>query len=327
MLTNQLIYGKVVLTIFIFGWLSLRLDSFSLPCSRVLLHKVLKVTSWSPNILWPSSLNLMCSILLIRNIAHNHEETFRGACCERLLIPPVNWCLLLLPHPFSSLRCRFPLIEFPRLGPGYLELETGVPGWLFVCDIFIRAQTQQWWPGRRLRLVAGGYWAQGMAMRYSISNIINNRNDFHDHELRQFAWSQVLTVHHSASNDLWYSIFTWVLLSVYPADATQKIEKMMLISSAQIFIPDLSSGASITSEIWAQTNSYPLQEGARGMFDTFQVWEGGWGHLGDTHHIPRWHLSPPCWPLHTLDILPILEISISQWLIISQTQHCWHKLC
>lgn len=148
-------------------------------------------------------------------------------------------------------------------------------------------------------------------MRYSISNIINNRNDFHDHELRQFAWSQVLTVHHSASNDLWYSIFTWVLLSVYPADATQKIEKMMLISSAQIFIPDLSSGASITSEIWAQTNSYPLQEGARGMFDTFQVWEGGWGHLGDTHHIPRWHLSPPCWPLHTLDILPTLEISIS----------------
>ena len=64
---------------------------------------------------------------------------------------------------------------------------------------------------------------------------------------------------------------------------------MMLVSSTQIFIPDLSSGASITSAIWAsQTNSYPLQAGARGMCDTFHAGEGTWWW-----HSPRWHLSHP----------------------------------
>lgn len=173
MLTNQLIYGKVVLTIFIFGWLSLRLDSFSLPCSRVLLHKVLKVTSWSPNILWPSSLNLMCSILLIRNIAHNHEETFRGACCERLLILPVNWCLLLLPHPFSSLRCRFPLIEFPCLGPGYLETGDWSPR-LTICLWYIYTSSDTTMMTRP-QTAASGRWLLSTGDGHALLNFKHNQ--------------------------------------------------------------------------------------------------------------------------------------------------------
>ena len=93
---------------------------------------------------------------------------------------------VILPHLFQWTWRRFPLIASPaRATRVYLDW---VPGWLFV-GIFIRSyRHNNDHQGRRLRLVAGGYW-DWMAMRYSISNIINNRNDFHDHELRQFAWS------------------------------------------------------------------------------------------------------------------------------------------
>ena len=96
---------------------------------------------------------------------------------------------------------------------------------------------------------------------------------------------------------------------------------MMLVSSTQIFIPDLSSGASITSAIWAsQTNSYPLQAGP-GECATHSM--RGRGPDGDT---APGDICPILLTSAHIGNLPTLEISISQWLIISQTQHCWHSL-
>ena len=131
------------------------------------------------------------------------------------------------------------------------------------------------------------YWAQGMAMRYSISNIINNRNDFHDHELRQFAWSQVLTGHHSASTVLWYSVITWCLLTRHKTCLKRWCSVHQLKYLYRIYHQEhpshLRSEHKQILTPYRKTPGECLKNSMRG-----------------THgrHIPRWHLSPDAdlWP-------------------------------
>ena len=115
----------------------------------------------------------------------------------------------------------------------------GLPGLsprLTICrDIYSKLDTTMitrvgdcgWWQ------VATGDW---MAMRYSISNIINNRNDFHDHELRQFAWSRGshcsarLTTHHFSRRQV---IQCWIfpidlLMSCWKYFEIQYVRKISL---------------------------------------------------------------------------------------------------
>ena len=149
-----------------------------------LLHKVLRVTSRSP------------------------------ACCDPR---PWTWCAATFDkkywsQPWMDIQIlkesnkSHSSLSFEVIPPSPLSMNMekvsancvsrpghpGLPGLsprLTICrDIYSKLDTTMitrvgdcgWWQ------VATGDW---MAMRYSISNIINNRNDFPDHELRQFAWS------------------------------------------------------------------------------------------------------------------------------------------
>ena len=223
----------------------------------------------------------MWSILLIRIIAHNHEGTLRGVCLINLL---ANWSLLPFLIITLQWQCRFPLIEFPRLGLCYLE--TGVPGWLFVSDIYTQSPDTTM---TRPQTVAGGYWAPVMVMRYSISNLINNRNDFHDHELRQFAWSQVLTSHPLAS----FGNFKIKLpQEKIPFQQIDRIWPAMIhVSSAEIFILD-----------YHQEHPSHLRSGHKQILTPYRKAPGECliHSMRGTHgwHIPRWHLSPDAdlWP-------------------------------
>ena len=111
-------------------------------------------------------------------------------------------------------------------------------------------------------------------------------------------------------------------------DVSWRDTKHVWKDDAQFISSNIYTGFIIRSihHIWDLSTNKFLPLTGRRPGNAWYIPSRGEGGPG-WHHIPRWHLSPPCWPLHTLNILPTLEISISQWVIISQTQHCWHKLC
>ena len=176
----------------------------------------------------------------------------------------------------------------------------------------------------RPQTVAGGYWAPVMVMRYSISNFINNRNDFHDHELRQFAWSQVLTAPdwplifcHNPSSSLSNRLTrlkTFMKLMFQKKRSAHLTDGILPRDDARFIDWNIYTGFIIRGihHVWdlSITNKFlPLT--ARRPGNVWHIPCGG-GDLMVTQ--PQVTSGPSCWPLHTLEISPHWKLAlVSDW--------------